>query len=147
MLLCDFCVRTQCLYKISFTSRCLGSEWRSEQTLGKWFPCGSAPAWTLPLSPRKLDLSCLAMFYVPELSAYFQCDISCSWALLPGPRFLHSVRVKHSRSVRVPVLLPLCHQGLGSMSVENRDCRPVCRGCIRKHVNGFPWTSLVPCIC
>ena len=32
-----FCVRTQWLHKMLFTSWCLGSERRSDQILGKWF--------------------------------------------------------------------------------------------------------------
>lgn len=54
MLLCDFFfVTIQCLYKILFTSWCLGSEWRSQQVMGKWFSMWIRPCLNIFHSPEK----------------------------------------------------------------------------------------------
>lgn len=53
MLLCDYFVTTQCLYKILFTSWRLGSEWRSQQVMGKWFSMWIRPCLNIFRSPEK----------------------------------------------------------------------------------------------
>lgn len=117
---------------------------QSEGASKSWvsgFPCGSAPAWTVSLGSCKLDLNRLTMFYVPELSAAFQCQVSCYWMLLSGPHFL---------------CLPLNTVSWGtyaawklkSLRIQSSNWAPVCRGLpSQAHFNGLPWPDLLAYIC
>lgn len=111
---------------------------QSEGASKSWvsgFPCGSAPAWIVCVSPWKSDLNCLAMFYVPELSAYFQCCFNVK--LLIAVTYLGHTFCAHCVTLSVKVHIVLPGKNKGTREHHHSKLQLLCpsaEGLIPKHM-------------
>lgn len=119
-------MRTECLCKILFTSWCLGSEWRSKQTLGKWFSMWIGSC--LNGSPHSLTLSFTVCH--PVVCTWSVSVSSVLSLMLWKCCYLGHSFCSHHKPLppEVHQLLPVQTRGLRSMSSNRGNCLPVCRG-------------------
>lgn len=144
MLLCDFVWELSVYIKYCSLPGALDQSEGASKTWVSGFPCGSAPAWTVSLSPEKLDLNHLAMFYVPELSAYFNVKFHVIECHYLGHAFcVHHKTVSWGAYVASGAKL-------GIWEHEHWKHQLLCEsaeGFIHKHFNGLLRAKLMSCIC